>query len=434
MASEAVTATIVAAKVRALQRPCDALTTPASQPDRSSRRTRVALLCSGLGTVRRGHEVFARDLFELVRDAVDISLFKGGGAPAPGETVIPHVPRDAPELDGMHLCVAPKWHAAAVQVERMRVEGETFAYGALPALLVGDFDVLHCLEQEVCQVLWAHRHLFARTPAILWSNGGALPAADQPPCDAVQEYTDYNLQRSARGRAFLIPHAVDTRRFHPGVVSSFRQRHGIPAEAFVVITVGSICYWHKRTDHVIREVSQVPGAWLVVAGQETPDTAAIKTLGRELLGDRVIFTSLSHDALPDAYAAADVFTLGSLFETFGIVYIEAMAMGLPVVCTDHPNQRGIVKDGVFVDMRAPGALARALRETPTAEWARLREQGPKIVQRDFDAASVRQRYVDVYDQVAGQARPLPAYTWAVRLKSNAINLRRVIRRVLRLTA
>ena len=52
-----------------------------------------------------------------------------------------------------------------------------------------------------------------------------------------------------------------------------------------------------------------------------------------------MFDSLPHDELPQAYAAADVFTLGSLHETFGIVYIEAMAMGLPVVCTQHPNQQ-----------------------------------------------------------------------------------------------
>jgi hypothetical protein len=37
---------------------------------------KIALLCSGLGNIYRGHEIFARDLFNLVSDSVDITLFK----------------------------------------------------------------------------------------------------------------------------------------------------------------------------------------------------------------------------------------------------------------------------------------------------------------------------------------------------------------------
>jgi len=161
------------------------------------------------------------------------------------------------------------------------------------------------------------------------------------------------------------------RAFHPGVATDYRRRYGIPAEAFVVITVGSICYWHKRTDHVIREVAAVPGAWLLVVGQETADTPAIRALGQQLMPGRIVFDSLPHSDLPQAYAAADVFTLGSLHDTFGIVYIGAMAMGLPVVCTHHPNQRQIVLQGVFVDMQAPGALTSALCNRSLEQWRAL---------------------------------------------------------------
>ena len=44
-------------------------------------KPRIALLCSGLGHIRRGHEVFARDLFDLLKGELDITLFKGGGEP-----------------------------------------------------------------------------------------------------------------------------------------------------------------------------------------------------------------------------------------------------------------------------------------------------------------------------------------------------------------
>ncbi len=394
-------------------------------------KPRVALLCSGLGRVHRGHEVFARDLFSALRDDLDITLFKSAGEASDRERVIPCVPRDAPSLAGMQLAASPKWRDAAVEVERMRVEGETFAWAALGPLLEGRFDVLHCLEQEVCKVLWSQRHLFERTPRLLWSNGGALPAADIPPCDAVQEHTEHNLARSTKDKAFCIPHGVDLQRFHPGVASSFRQQHGIPEDAFVVLSVGTICYWHKRMDHVIRETAQVPGAWLVIVGQDGPDSPEIKALGQQLMGGRIVFATMPHDRLPEAYAAADVFVLGSLFETFGIVYIEAMAMGLPVVCTRHPNQRGIVQEGVFIDMEKQGALTAVLRDTPRAEWTALGQRGLQVARQRFDWARLKEQYVERYAAIAALPTRLPRYTLATKVAANASD---VWRRAARLWA
>ena len=76
---------------------------------------KIALLCSGLGNVHRGHEVFARDLFDLLSGTVDITLFKGGGGEATAlEVVVNNIPRAAVYLDHMHLAVPPKWLAPAM--------------------------------------------------------------------------------------------------------------------------------------------------------------------------------------------------------------------------------------------------------------------------------------------------------------------------------
>jgi glycosyltransferase involved in cell wall biosynthesis len=383
---------------------------------------KIALLCSGLGNIHRGHEVFARDLFTLLHVDLDITLFKGGGESLPKEVVIDHIPRSASYLDGMKLAVSPKWETAAIEEERMRVEGETFAYAALKYLLEGDFDILHCLEQEVCNVLYAHRHLFRHTPKILWSNGGALPRAAQPHCDFVQEHTEYNLQRSNRDKAFMIPHGVDMQRFHPGIQTDFRKLHGIPADAFVVISVGTICYWHKRMDYVIREVAAVPDAWLVIVGQESPDSAAIKALGKELMGDRIVFTTLPHDDLPKAYAAADVFTLGSLFETFGIVFIEAMAIGLPVICSNHPNQKAIVKEGVFIDMEHPGNLTAALNGRDQKQFDDLSRNGLRVVAEHYDLKALKRRYMEEFRRIVATETSLPSYSLPLKLKANLTNM------------
>lgn len=387
---------------------------------------KIALLCSGLGNIYRGHEIFARDLFNLISDSVDITLFKGGGENTPKEWVIDNVPRNAAYLDKVHVVASPKWEAAMKESERLLVEAETFAYAALRPLLEGEFDVIHSLERDVCNIIYRHRHLFRRTPKIVFSNGGAIPAKNLPLCDFVQEHTDYNLSHSARDKAFMIPHGVDIDLFRPGIESDFRKQHGIPEDAFVVISVGMICYWHKRMDYVIREVAPLKDVYLVIAGQECGDTPEIKKIGEELMGNRVIFTTLTHDDLPKAYAAADVFVLGSLFETFGIVYIEAMAMELPVICTNHVNQRSIVKEGIFIDMSKRGALHDALRNTPPEALARLGKQGRKIVEEGYDLNILRKRYVERYTAIASATVSLPKYSLQTKVAAHVRNLFRTL--------
>lgn len=384
---------------------------------------KIALLCTGLGNIYRGHEIFARDLFSLVGDSVDITLFKGGGEPADKELVIPNIARNDPLLQHVRVPASPKWTAAAIATEQLRIEAETFTYAALAPLLAGDFDIIHCLEREVCEMIYGLRHLFRVTPKIVFSNGGAIAAADLPSCDFVQEHTPGNMENSARDKAFMIPHGVDVRLFHPDTQSNFRAEHGIAEDAFVVISVGTVCYWHKRMDHVIRETAALPNAHLVIVGQENADTPAIKALGHELMPGRITFTKMPHDELPKAFAAADVFVLGSLFETFGIVYIEAMAMGLPVISTQHPNQRAIIQEGIFIDMEQPGALTAALRDTPKERLAELALRGRTVAERDYDLNKLKQCYVDQYRAIsAAPAGELPRLTMGDRIGANAANL------------
>lgn len=379
---------------------------------------RVALLCSGLGRVRRGHETFAQQLFDSLADRVDLVLFKGGGASGPRENVISHVPRRTSSLNGMRLPSAARWRTALEEQERIRIEGVTFAYGALAKLLDGAFDVIHCLEREVCDIVYRERHLFSRQPAVLFSNGGAIPRWDLPGCDFVQEYSQYNLSFSDPARAFVIPHGVDVNRFRPGLASPLRRDLGIPSDVLVVLSVGAIGLNHKRIDHVVREVSKVKNAWLIVVGEEESGATSIREEAERCMDVRVKFVSLPHERMHEAYAAADVFVLGSVFETFGIAYIEAMACGLPVVCTDHPNQRSIVKEGVFVDMRKTGALTAALGDLRPSDIAELGERARFIACKYYDIDRLVCDYIAAYHRIASLPAVVPSYSLRHRIAAN----------------
>lgn len=123
---------------------------------------------------------------------------------------------------------------------------------------------------------------------------------------------------------------------------------------------------------------------------------------------RITFTKMPHDELPQAYAAADVFALGSLFETFGIVYIEALAMGLPVFCTEHPNQRSIVREGVFLDIKQAGALRDALLKRDPAQMRYLRERGPQIARETYALEKLKSAYIEALSAHRGKRSKLAA--------------------------
>jgi len=137
------------------------------------------------------------------------------------------------------------------------------------------------------------------------------------------------------------------------------------------------------------------------------------------MGERVVFTKLPHDELPKAYAAANVFTLGSVFETFGIVYVEAMAMGLPVICTNHVNQRDIVKDGVFIDVKKPGALTAALQPGERAALQAMGHRAHKIAANHYDLEALKRKYVEQYQAIAAAKTTLPTYSLVDKLIFNA---------------
>ncbi|MYC07453.1 MAG: glycosyltransferase family 1 protein [Chloroflexi bacterium] len=118
---------------------------------------------------------------------------------------------------------------------------------------------------------------------------------------------------------------------------------------------------------------------LIVGGTLEGDTEVerLRTLAAELgIGDMVTFTgSVEQELLPAYYNAADVFVLPSWYESFGLVAVEAMACGTPVVVSRVGGLTTFVehgKTGYLVPWRCPDAFARSLEtllENPSLRQA-----------------------------------------------------------------
>jgi D-inositol-3-phosphate glycosyltransferase len=172
-----------------------------------------------------------------------------------------------------------------------------------------------------------------------------------------------------------MPNGVDTELFAPGADDTgLRDRLGIPADTTVAAFVATLdrAHYFKRLDVAIDAVARVDGlgeeeVHLVVAGGGELLAGFRDQAARTGVGERVHFLGgVPHSELPDVLRAADMFVLTTEPpESFGIVLIEAMATGLPVIATDYPGVRAVVDEGetgFVVSAGDPEAVAGAMRE------------------------------------------------------------------------
>jgi glycosyltransferase involved in cell wall biosynthesis len=168
-----------------------------------------------------------------------------------------------------------------------------------------------------------------------------------------------------------MPNGVDAERFSPGLdESGLRHRLGIPDDAIVAAFVATLDRAHhfKRLDVAIDALGELskPDVHIVVAGGgELVDDFRLRAAERGV-SDRVHFLgAVPHAELPGVLRASDLFLLTTEPpESFGIVLIEAMATGLPVIATDYPGVRAVVAEGtgLLAPQGDASAVAARLRE------------------------------------------------------------------------
>lgn len=138
-------------------------------------------------------------------------------------------------------------------------------------------------------------------------------------------------------------HGVDEVRFHPAHrATEWRDRllHGRSPDSVIALYVGRLA--KEKNLSALIDLARTPGVALTIVGGG-PGRAEIE---QALSGLNVHFVgTLKGQDLACAYAAADLFVFPSLSETFGLVVLEAMSSGLPVVVRDHGGVLDIVQDG-----------------------------------------------------------------------------------------
>jgi glycosyltransferase involved in cell wall biosynthesis len=220
---------------------------------------------------------------------------------------------------------------------------------------------------------------------------------------ATRDYLDSSpVLPRYRDRCHIIPYGVDVDQFtrEEQAVARIRAEHGDR----IILSVGRLVYY-KGYESLIDAMPMVQGRLLIVG--DGPLRSALEERARRLgVGDRVVFLGDVDDPTP-YYHAADVFVLASIArsEAFGIVQLEAMACGVPVVNTALASGVASVsrngESGITVEPGRPIELATAimrLLENPELR-ASLGRRGRSRVEAEFSDRLMIERTLQLYHQV-----------------------------------
>jgi phosphatidylinositol alpha-mannosyltransferase len=228
-------------------------------------------------------------------------------------------------------------------------------------------------------------------------------------CIAVSAPARDFVSRYFHGDYHIVPNGIDTRRFRPGYepipelrtpgwhtllfVGRLEQRKGLPTllEAYAELR-------RRRANVRLVVVGDGPGRW----GYE-------KFVESEAIPDVLFLGHVDAEMLPRCYASADVFCAPAIGrESFGIVLLEAMASGVPVLASAIQGFSQVVTHNETGLLAATGdptawtvALERVLADAP--ERRRLAEAGLRHSQR-YDWSHIVESVLDVYAEARDRAR------------------------------
>lgn len=198
---------------------------------------------------------------------------------------------------------------------------------------------------------------------------------------------DWAKKWAWRTKVVKIPNGVDLNKFHPARSHPARLKP-------IILSVGAL-EWYKHHERTINAMEFVEGSLVIVGDGSKKDE--LLALGDKKIPGRLKIISIEYEEISKAYRSANLFVLPSWDrESFGIVYVEAMASGLPVVAPDDLSRREIVgSGGIFVDVENPHKYATAINEALNKNWGDLPRKQAEI----FSWDKVAEKYEELFKEL-----------------------------------
>ena len=221
---------------------------------------------------------------------------------------------------------------------------------------------------------------------------------------------DYSkLFNFAKSKVSIIPIGVDTNRFKVLDRAISRKYTRLPESKFIVIFVGNLDihnYYKKGVEYLLNAVplirKDIPNIFVNLVGITDIET---KNIINSICKDKDISDivrisgNVSNKDLPRHYAASNVLVLPSVskLEAFGIVLIEAMASGLPIVASNIPGVRAVVKSskaGFLIEPKSSGSIAKSI--VSVYKLKNLDKYAIETVKEKYNWNQIAIQIIDIY--------------------------------------
>jgi len=303
--------------------------------------------------------------------------------------------------------------AATLKLARDRSRKIVLSHGDS---LAGDVCVVHAVNRACLEAKsQAGYHGWRLNPSNLWiawrdrwmfghGRYRRVVAISERVRRELQQY--YNVPDD---RIVTIPNGINLDRFNPSnryKRAEVRRSLGISSDVPLILFVGSR-FRIKGLKYAIEALAEMnTKAVLLVAGDD--NARSFKKLAARLgVTDRVIFAGGVKN-LPQVYAAADALLLPSLYETFALVCLEAMASGLPVVASPVGGIEDYLVDGKngFHIQHDPTEIAAKLDRLLNDKilQAKIIEKGLATA-RDYSWERIAARYIDLFQELVNERSP-----------------------------
>ncbi|ASV99620.1 glycosyltransferase family 4 protein [Paraburkholderia aromaticivorans] len=299
------------------------------------------------------------------------------------------------EFDVVHVNGFIAWARADVNAAHFVHDG-WYRCGFYPFRLLHNlyhaYQVIYTLLNIVCEK-WAFRHAEVIVP-VSQKVAGEVRALG-----------------IGSARVQVIHNGVDVGEFTPGAPE--RACFNLPQAPFMLLFAGDLRMSRKNLDTVLHAlVRTCPEVHLAVAGilHNSPYPALVESLG---LTQRVHFTDMVMD-MPALMRSVDAFVFPSRYEPMGLVLLEALSAGLPVITVRTAGGAEVIARGsgiVLDDPNDAAALAVAIEHLAREpDYARRLGLAARAVAGTLSWQAMAARYLSVYEQVHARrtARELPA--------------------------
>lgn len=359
-------------------------------------KKKIAVLATYVGSIHRGAETFVIELSQYLKAHYDIKIFSIEDAESLRDVIqkievnlpwLYHIHKKWYDINKLYRIICNKLYWL-IPSEIYQYYFNKFVYEHY--LLKEHFDLVF-VNNGIWGAKFAHRLKQKRNiPFIVTGHGGIGKGENAilkecPDLYIALSDVQHNWAKQIYDKVVKIENGVNVSKFSLA---------NIKKDPKLILIVAAFTKF-KRHKLAIDAVSLLPDTKLLMLGKGELKTE-IESYAKVKLGNRFEIKSVSYDEVIRYYHEAQVFTLPSEDEPFGIVYLEAMASGLPVVApNDSVRQHIIGNAGILCDCTDVRTYANALERAMKKSWGDI----PRCQAEKFDWDIISKKYIKFMDDI-----------------------------------